>query len=306
MRATRARNGPLLCGLLLVLGCRAQEPNLARGERSADGPAQAQATESEEPDTSVNQPFVVDEGLAQLLEQRNLEGAIAVYDTESDRWLCSHEDACDKPYQPASTFKIPHALIGLELGELVSTEHEFKWDGQQYLIAAWNQDHTLRSAMEVSCVPCFQQLARRIGEERMSEALRKLDYGNATLGAPIDVFWLEPGGLRISQRQQVTFLKRLKNQELPFSRRAMAATLDIIPKKVGSEYVLRGKTGLLGRQEQTQWDVGWYVGFLEWPGGVTYFATVLTGSQDADLFFAARREVSVAALRLVTGMSHLE
>src|SRR5690606_39375070 len=103
----------------------------------------------------------------------------AVYDVESRRLLCSHEGACDKPYQPASTFKIPHTLIGLELGELVSTEHEFKWDGVKYPLAAWNQDHTLRSAMEVSCVPCFQQLARRIGEERMSEALRKLDYGRS-------------------------------------------------------------------------------------------------------------------------------
>src|SRR5690606_32372226 len=104
----------LLCALLLVLACRAQHPNVARDEGSGERPAQAQVAESEAPVSSVHRSFVVDEGLAQLLEQRHLEGAIAVYDTESDRWLCSHEDACDKPYQPASTFKIPHALIGLE------------------------------------------------------------------------------------------------------------------------------------------------------------------------------------------------
>src|SRR5690606_37666999 len=112
--------------------------------------------------SGTSQEFAIDERLSHALEERGLEGSIAVYDVESRRLLCSHEGACDKPYQPASTFKIPHTLIGLELGELVSTEHEFKWDGVKYPLAAWNQDHTLRSAMEVSFVPCFQQLARRI------------------------------------------------------------------------------------------------------------------------------------------------
>jgi beta-lactamase class D len=281
---------------LLMVAC--------RGNEAAISPSRTSSTpdHSQSPPLAETQEFVVEPGFARLLEERDLTGSIAIYDAESGRFLCSHEGACDEPFQPASTYKIPHSLIGLELGELTSAEHEFKWDGVEYPVVDWNRDHTLRSAMEVSCVPCFQQLARRIGEERMRESLEKLDYGNATLGAPIDEFWLEPGALRISQRQQIIFLKRLRNQELPFSRRAMAATLDIIPKKAGSDYVLHGKTGLLRAAQST----GWYVGYLEWSGGVTYFATVLTGSKDAEQFIPARREVSVATLRQMTGMSHLE
>jgi beta-lactamase class D len=191
-------------------------------------------------------------------------------------------------------------LIGLELGVLSSEAHEFKWDGKQYSIEAWNQDHTLRSAIEVSCVPCFQQLARTIGEERMGVALRKLDYGNATIGAPIDVFWLE-GGFKISPRQQLEFLYQLQTRALPFGLAAMETTIDLIPKTETGAAILRGKTGMLGSEPP----VGWYVGWLEWEKGTTFFATALHGENDRESLPAARRTVTVEALRLFTGLDSL-
>ena len=240
--------------------------------------------------------------LAEVLEQRGLAGAVALYDTRTEKLLCSTEGACDVPLGPASTFKIPHTLIGLELGELKSAEHFFKWDGRTYSMEAWNRDHTLRSAMEVSCVPCFQQLARRIGEERMTRALARLEYGNAILGGAIDEFWLEPGGIRITQREQIEFLYQLNTRALPFRADTMAATIDVIPKAVGEGTILRGKTGMLGSDPP----VGWYVGWLEWERGVTYFATALRGENDPERFLPVRREVTVEALRRFTKLASLE
>ena len=240
--------------------------------------------------------------LAQVLAERSLWGAVALYDTQTQKLFCSAEGACDVPLGPASTFKIPHALIGLELGELKSAEHFFKWDGRAYSIQAWNQDHTLRSAMEVSCVPCFQQLARRIGEERMTRALTSLEYGNATLGGAIDEFWLDPGGLRITQLGQLEFLYRLQTRALPFRDDVMETTIDVIPKVAGDGTILRGKTGMLG----TDPPVGWYVGWLEWEKGTTYFATALRGENDPAKLLEARRAVTVEALRRFTKLASLK
>lgn len=239
--------------------------------------------------------------LAEVLAEGGFRGAIALFDARSRQLLCSAEGACDVPFSPASTYKIPHTLIGFELGELLSTEHLFEWDGRAYSMEVWNQDHTLRSAMEVSCVPCFQQLARKIGEERMTRALQKLSYGNATLGGPLDEFWLEAGGLRVTQREQLAFLYRLKTRALPFRAEAMDATIEVLPKTVfrgEKEIVMRGKTGMV-----LEPDVGWYVGWLERKEGTTFFATALSGENDRTKMRDARRALTVEALRRYTSES---
>ncbi len=295
----RIERGWVFVAALAALGCHAPSPAESPPEPESAGLPDAPTDTGPSPQ---GKDFEIHQPLAALLAERRLSGSIVLYDVETRQLLCSAEGACDVPLGPASTYKIPHSLIGLELGELESPDHSFKWDGKEYSVPAWNQDHTLRSAMEVSCVPCFQQLARRIGEDRMTVALRELDYGNGTLGGPLDQFWLEAGGLRITPRQQVEFLYRLQTRQLPFSAWAMDTTVEVIPKTEGQGTTLRGKTGMYGSQPP----VGWYVGWLEWNGGVTFFATALHGDNDPEKLVEARREVSVAALRSFTGNDQLE
>ena len=91
---------------------------------------------------------------------------------------------------PASTFKIPNSVIALETGVVADPDKDiFKWDGVTRSIEAWNKDHTLRSAIAVSAVPVYQEIARRIGAERMQKYLDLLDYGNRDIGDGIDQFW---------------------------------------------------------------------------------------------------------------------
>ena len=66
----------------------------------------------------------------------------------------------------------------------------------------------LRNAMQASNVPVFQELARRIGLERIREHVRKIGYGSSEIGQVVDKFWLE-GPLAISAIEQVEFLGRL-------------------------------------------------------------------------------------------------
>ena len=66
----------------------------------------------------------------------------------------------------------------------------------------------LRDAIKMSNVPIYQELARRIGLERMREGVKKLGYGNMEIGSVVDRFWLA-GPLAISAVEQTDFLRRL-------------------------------------------------------------------------------------------------
>jgi beta-lactamase class D len=134
-------------------------------------------------------------------------------------------------------------MIALETGVVEHQDTVLPWDGQHYPVEAWNQDNTLRTAIQVSCVPCFQAIARKIGPERMAEWVSRLDYGNRDVSGGVDRFWLA-GGLRISPLQQLDYLRRLAENELPISERTAEIVLDIITLDVGPTHVLRGKTGL--------------------------------------------------------------
>jgi hypothetical protein len=81
--------------------------------------------------------------------------------------------------------------------------------------AAWEKDMGLRQAMVVSNVPIYQELARRIGLERMRQGVVKLGYGNKQIGTQVDRFWLR-GPLAISAVEQTLFLNRLARKQLPF------------------------------------------------------------------------------------------
>ena len=98
-----------------------------------------------------------------------------------------------KEYLPASTFKIPNAIIGLETG-VIKNEHQiFKWDGKPRAMKQWERDLSLRGAIQVSAVPVFQQIAREVGEVRMQKYLK-----NFHMVTRISVVALTNSGWRVS------------------------------------------------------------------------------------------------------------
>jgi hypothetical protein len=77
---------------------------------------------------------------------------------------------------PCSKFKIWNTLIGLENVLISSLDEPFyQWDGKERSIPDWNWNHTLKEAFQVSCVPAYQNLARRIGAESMRSWLEKIE-----------------------------------------------------------------------------------------------------------------------------------
>ncbi len=195
-------------------------------------------------------------------------GAFVLYDLSGQRIIRYNPERCAERFLPASTFKIMNSLIGLETGVIPDEAYVIKWDGTHYDIPAWNQDHTLRTAIKNSVVWYYQELARRVGQERMQHYVDAAGYGNQDISGRIDTFWLE-GGLRISAEEQVGFLKRLYENDLPFSQRSMDIVKDILVLEKTGSYQLSGKTGSVQRVTP---HVGWFVGYLEGGGKVYIFA----------------------------------
>ena len=183
--------------------------------------------------------------------------------------------------------------MSLETGVIENASSIIKWDSVESWNPGWNRDHTLQSAFQVSCVPCYQQLARKIGEERMQFYIDKNHYGNQDIGGGIDMFWLT-GNLRISPSEQVEFLKKLYFNELDFSESAMKIVKDIMIIEQDSAYTLHGKTGWATINDI---NYGWFVGYVEKGENAYFFATNIEAAQPDDSFAQARKAISLRILK---------
>jgi len=198
-------------------------------------------------------------------------GTFVAYKVDDYLIIASDKVRSGEGRLPASTFKIPNSIIALETGVVEDPDKDvFKWDGVTRSIEPWNKDHTLRSAIAVSAVPVYQEIARRVGAERMQKYVDLFDYGNRDIGGGIDQFWLT-GNLRIDPIQQIDFVDRLRRGVLPVSKRSQELTRDILPVTKVGDATIRAKSGLLGA-EQGKPSLGWMVGWVEKGASVTVFA----------------------------------
>ncbi len=209
--------------------------------------------------------------LAKRFTDAGTVGTFVGYKTGDYLIIASDKDRSGQAFLPASTFKIPNSLIALETGVVGDPDNDvFKWDGVKRSIEAWNQDHTLRSAIAASVVPVYQEIARRIGAERMQKYVDLFEYGNRNIGGGIDQFWLT-GEMRIDPIQQIDFVDRLRRGVLPVSKRSQDLVRDILPVTVVGDATIRAKSGLLGA-ELGKPSLGWLVGWAEKAGAQTVFA----------------------------------
>lgn len=215
-------------------------------------------------------------------------GCFVLLDLKTGEQKRNDTERCAKRMPPASTFKIPHALIALETGVVTDPAAKRKWDGKKRSVADWNRDHSLESAITASAVWFFQGTAKQIGRERMKEWVHRFGYGNEDTSGELTGFWLG-GPLRISPEEQVRFLARMYRGELPVSERSretvkriLVQTPDTAPERMKrlagpwpSGAVVSGKTGSTNTKEDG--DVSWLVGHVRSSRGEYVFASLVTG-----------------------------
>lgn len=190
----------------------------------------------------------------------NHTGAFVLYDTNNDSFVRYNIKRCSERFVPASTFKIPNSIIGLETDVIANENFVIKWDQKVREIKSWNMDHDLASAIKYSVVPYYQELARRVGRERMQNFLDKFDYGTKTIGDRVDTFWLD-NSLKISADEQIDFLKEFYNENLNASKRSIRIVKNIMSAEHYINSEMKFKTGA-GQKEDGIW-IGWLVGYVE-------------------------------------------
>jgi beta-lactamase class D len=213
--------------------------------------------------------------------------------TGTKGWV-SDPEACATRLCPASTFKIPHALVALEIG-VVSGDSVERWDGVRHLRQPlWDKDHTVLSAMKPSVVWFFQRIAPRVGAERMRGWLQRLQYGNADTSGDVTMYWLN-GVLRISPDEQVTFLRRFYTSTLPIAAAHQKRIRDALDEKPGTVQNSLGVHDLDGRwtpgvglnaktgasTTANGESVSWLVGALSVAGRDHVFASAVWGDDES-------------------------
>ena len=109
--------------------------------------------------------------LDKFYDSINTKGCMVIYDTKHNTYYLYDSSTLNKSFTPASTFKIPNTLMALETGIATDENFEIKWDSIERWSSNWSMDHTLKMAFKNSTVWYYQELARRMGANKMKELL---------------------------------------------------------------------------------------------------------------------------------------
>ena len=230
-----------------------------------------------------------------LLDSIHVEGSILIYDPEKHVYYSNNFQWARQGQLPASTFKIPNSIIALETRIVENEEVNIPWDGTRRSVENWNQDLSFKDAFAYSCVPCYQGFVREVGPDRMRQFISKLKYpGISFQDEEIDMFWLQ-GESHINQFEQIEFLRRFRENELPISAKTSEILRNIMLIDTTDSYILSGKTGWSISGEKNN---GWFVGFAEADEKVLYFATNIEPKEGTPIeaFIKGRRSLTEAAL----------
>ena len=253
--------------------------------------------EGQDNDTFIDHEQYVPE-FKSLLDSLNLHGSILIYDFKKNAYYSNDFEWAAKGQLPASTFKIVNSIIALEIGILKNDSTLIEWDGSARRLAVWEQDLSLKEAFHYSCVPCYQEIARKIGLVQMRAFLDKLGYGLMKVDSSnLDLFWLA-GESRINQYQQIEFLDALYQAELPISKRTTSIMKRMMIIEKTKDYTLSGKTG---------WSIsnglnnGWFVGLLETNNKIYFVASNIEPRQGFDMntFSSIRKPMVLEAFKRI-------
>jgi beta-lactamase class D/beta-lactamase class D OXA-42 len=197
-------------------------------------------------------------------------------------------DGCDRRVTAASTFKIAISLMGYDSGFL-KDEHAPKLpfkQGYPDWIKSWRADTDPASWIKNSVVWYSQQVTQSLGEDRFKHYVTAFGYGNQDVsGDPgkkdgLTRSWLS-SSLKISPLEQLSFLEKLVNRQLPVGAHAYDMTARITSLgTLPNGWEIHGKTGAGGpRAADGNMDgrraYGWFVGWATKDGRTVVFARLI-------------------------------
>ena len=225
-----------------------------------------------------------DKSLERYFTENKVSGCFGLYNNATNQFTFYNKKRfTDSSYLPASTFKIVNSLIGLQTGVISSDSMVIKWDGAQRKVAEWNKDLTMYEAFRVSAVPYYQEVARRIGKDRMEYWMDTVNYGAGAkdtafrITTAIDTFWLD-NTLKITPDEELGLVKMLYFDQLPFFKAYQEKVKRAMLFENTTMYRLAYKTGW-GKKENGN-HLAWIVGWVE-ENNHPYFFVLNFESPDA-------------------------
>lgn len=232
-------------------------------------------------------------------EMKGYEGSFVLYDEQKDQWKIYQEEKAHQRISPASTYKIYDALFALESGIITPENSHIAWNGTSYPFEEWEQDQTLQTAMESSVNWYFQDLDAHIGRSKLQTYLKKIHYGNQSIGTDLSSYWLD-GELKISPMEQVNLMIALHHNDFGFHEKNLYAVKQSLALSASGQTALYGKTGTI--MEEGKNTSGWFVGYVEVSGHTYYFAANIQGKSHASGSQAAKITETVLA-KLIPSLS---
>jgi beta-lactamase class D/beta-lactamase regulating signal transducer with metallopeptidase domain len=184
------------------------------------------------------------------------------------------EGQCDTRITPASTFNIVVSLMGYDSG-ILADEHTPALPFQKGYTdwnAEWRATTDPASWLKYSVVWFAQQITSRLGAARFQGYVDSFNYGNRDVSGDagkdngLALSWIS-SSLKISPAEQVDFLRKMVNRQLPVSEKAYDMTFRIMPSEtLKNGWVVHGKTGtaapvLANGSDDPEHQYGWYVGW---------------------------------------------
>lgn len=218
-----------------------------------------------------------------IFDEQNVDGCFILFNVNDNSTINYNCALCDSQFLPSSTFKIPHSLIALELGIIPDTSFTLKWDGKKKFLPVWNRDHNFSSALKNSVVWYYEEIGKRVGNERMQSWLDKINYGNKNVTGEYP-YWLR-GNLRITPSQQLDFMKKFYSGNLPFKSENIKTVKNVLEIEKTEDYKIIGKTGW---GDSNGISAGWLIGYLTKNNNSYIFITLITSNSPPENFAASR------------------
>jgi beta-lactamase class D len=202
---------------------------------------------------------------------KGLTGGFVLQDLQKDLTVRYNEAEAGKRFSPCSTFDILLALSALQTGILKDQQTPLSSESPSA------SRESLELALQHGSGPSFfDELARRLGPQKLAEFVRRSSYGNAKVDQGSGEFWRN-GPLLISADEQVKFLTRLYRDQLPFQPRVSAIVKNLIVKSDKAGKIFSGRSSDCNSENV---HVAWFVGHLKSKQGEYVFATTLEGGSD--------------------------
>lgn len=208
---------------------------------------------------------------------------LVIADAASGAIVHTEGDGCDDGIGPASSFKFPLAVMGYDAGVLTSAdEPAWPYKAKYEAMRAIDKETTSpRRWLKESVLWFSRVLVADLGAGRFAQYVRDFGYGNADVsgdpgaGNGMTHSWLN-SSLQITPNEQLGFVRRFLNTELPVTRAALEQTVAAMPHFEAGDWDMQGKTGTgyikeaNGKRGKRQF--GWFVGWASKGDTVLAFA----------------------------------